>query len=232
MSRISTWLFARRAVKSYSQCGEDAVLRGLMAERVMDRSYHGFWVDIGAHHPVRYSNTRMFSDLGWRGINVDALKESIRLFEKARPRDINLCLGVGETEGELDYYAFSDSSVNTFSKAAADEVSKGGEMPRVEKIPVKTLKTILDEHLPSGQHIDFFDIDVEGLDLQVLQSNDWTKYRPDFILVEIHGSEPWKSEISSYLASLGYAFAAQCRFTSAFKMSEPHGVLDGCDEAL
>lgn len=191
----------------------------------MDRSYRGFWVDIGAHHPVRYSNTRMFSDLGWRGINVDALKESIRLFERARPRDINLCLGVGEADGELDYYAFSDPSVNTFSKAAADEVSKGGEVPRIEKIPVKTLKTILDEHLPSGQHIDFFDIDVEGLDPQVLRSNDWTKYRPDFILVEIHGPEPWKSEISAYLVSLGYAFAAQCRFTSVFRAPE---VCTGC----
>lgn len=216
LSRISTWLFERRAVKSYSQCGEDAVLRGLMAERVADRAYRGFWVDIGAHHPVRYSNTKMFSNLGWRGINVDALPESIRLFEKARTRDVNVHVGIGEKPDELDYYTFSDPAVNTFSPESAAEWSKV-ETPRIQKVKVVTLKALLDEHLPQGQHIDFQDVDVEGLDLPVLQSNDWSRYRPDFILVEIHGPHPWQSPIADFLATVGYEFAAQCRFTTIFR---------------
>lgn len=216
MSRISMWLFAWRAVRSYSQFGEDAVLRGLMSERVADRSYRGFWVDIGAHHPVRCSNTKMFSDLGWRGINVDAMAESMRLFRKVRPRDANIHTGVGENPGELDYYVFSDPAYNSFSKDWMTEMT-GKEVPKVRKVKVETLKTLLDEHLPQGQHIDFLDVDVEGLDLAVLRSNDWTRYRPDFILVEIHGSDPWKSSVADYLQSVGYSFAAQCRYTTVFR---------------
>lgn len=219
MSRISMWLFARRAVRSYSQFGEDAVLRGLMKERVADRSYRGFWVDIGAHHPVRYSNTKMFSDLGWRGINVDAMEESIRLFTKVRSRDINIHAGVGETTGEMDYFVFSDPACNSFSRGWM-KGTEGAEVPKVRKVMVATLKALLDKHLPSGQHIDFLDVDVEGLDLVVLRSNDWTRYRPDFVLVEIHGPNPWHSPVADYLMSVGYAFAAQCRCTAVFRRNQ------------
>ena len=219
MSRISMWLFARRAVRSYSQFGEDAVLRGLMKERVADRSYRGFWVDIGAHHPVRHSNTKMFSDLGWRGINVDAMDESIRLFKKVRRRDINVHAGVGDAAGEMDYYVFTDPAYNSFSKDWMKEM-EGAEVPKVRKVRVETLKALLDKHLPSGQHIDFLDVDVEGLDLAVLRSNDWTRYCPDFILVEIRGPEPWHSPVADYLLSVGYVFAAQCRFTTVFKRNQ------------
>ena len=46
------------------------------------------------------------------------------------------------------------------------------------------LSKILDTHLKNNE-IDFLDIDVEGMDLDVLKSNNWLKYRPKLILVEI-----------------------------------------------
>src|SRR5690242_3324544 len=67
------------AVKSYSQEGEDRILHSIF-ETVAD----GFYVDIGAHHPKRFSNTYLFYQRGWRGINVDAMPGSMVRFKRVR----------------------------------------------------------------------------------------------------------------------------------------------------
>jgi len=51
------------ALKSYSQEGEDMILR-----RIFERQSTGFYVDVGAHHPKRFSNTYFFYKKGWSGI--------------------------------------------------------------------------------------------------------------------------------------------------------------------
>ena len=56
------------SLKSYSQEGEDMVLRSFFEGQ---KNYKGFFVDVGAHHPYRFSNTLHFYKKGWRGINID-----------------------------------------------------------------------------------------------------------------------------------------------------------------
>ena len=51
---------------SYSQEGEDMVLK-----RIFDKQTKGFYIDVGAHHPKRFSNTYNFYLKGWKGINID-----------------------------------------------------------------------------------------------------------------------------------------------------------------
>ena len=80
----------RFATKSYSQEGEDLLLR-----RIFEHQKIGFYVDVGAHHPFRFSNTYLLYKRGWRGINIDAMPGSMRLFRKFRPRDTNIECGVG-----------------------------------------------------------------------------------------------------------------------------------------
>ena len=219
---------AEGAPKTYSQYGEDACLRGFMDRRCRDREYRGFWVDIGAHHPTRFSNTRMFSELGWRGINVDAMSDAIELFRKRRPNDINVNVGVGSVPGELDYYQFPDHAYNTFVKARVDELAREWGHELVEgrdyhvcKVPVVTLRELLDECLPSGQKIDFLSVDAEGMDLEILKSNDWEKYRPDYVLAEVEGalSDAGGSEMVRFLRAVGYELAGRCFVTAIFKRS-------------
>ncbi len=76
---------------SYSIEGEDRIVRSLFWEK----RDTGFYVDVGAHHPFRFSNTYLFYTQGWRGINIDATPGSMRAFKKHRPRDINLEIGIG-----------------------------------------------------------------------------------------------------------------------------------------
>ena len=80
---------------SYSQNGEDRILH-----RIFENQKSGFYVDIGAHHPFRFSNTFLFYKMGWKGINVDAMPKSMEIFKRFRPRDINLELAVGTIEKE------------------------------------------------------------------------------------------------------------------------------------
>jgi len=199
---------AQAAPKTYSQYGEDAALRGFMDVRCRTPGYRGFWVDVGAHHPTRFSNTRMFSEMGWRGINVDALKAAVGLFRRSRKRDVNVWTGVGGRKGTLDFFQFDEPAYDTFSRERVETLGRewGRELKEgvdftVVKVPVVTLKDLLDEHLPAGQHIDFLTVDAEGMDLEILKSNDWTKYRPDFLLAETECG----AQLDALLRSVGYA---------------------------
>lgn len=166
---------------TFSQEGEDMIL-----SRYFQGKMKGFYVDIGAHHPVRFSNTYKFYLMGWRGINIDAMPGSMSAFNEIRPEDINLELSVSLTEEELTYYIFNDYALNTFSKEVAE--SKNGKdgftITRQIKLHTYPLYEILDKYLPKKMTIDFFSIDVEGLDIEVLKSNNWDLYRPELILVE------------------------------------------------
>lgn len=172
---------------SYSQEGEDLVLARILGEI---KSTTGFFVDIGAHHPTRYSNTYYFYRRGWRGINVDALPGSKKLFQRMRPRDVTVECGVGAQAGVLRYFSFNEPALNTFSE---EEAKKKERFPyhiiNTLQIPVVTLKKILDENLPSNTPIDFLTVDVEGFDHEVISSNDWDRYRPRVVLVELLNTE-------------------------------------------
>jgi len=208
------------ALKSYSQEGEDMILR-----RLFERQKTGFYVDVGAHHPKRFSNTCFFYKRGWKGINIDAMPNSMKLFNKLRPKDINIEKPVSDTKQFLTYYAFNEPALNGFSKELSDERDgKGGYFIEFTKeIETLTLEEILDESLPDNQSIDFLSIDVEGLDFNVLKSNNFKKHRPKVVLVEILGSSLntiFESEITKYLSEYGYDVYAKAVNTVIFVDNE------------
>jgi FkbM family methyltransferase len=168
---------------SFSQEGEDLVLA-----RVFDvlGVKKGFFVDIGAHHPFRFSNTYYFYRRGWIGMNIDARPGTKKLFEYHRAKDINIECGVGLEESVLTYYSFNEPALNTFSYREA-QIKESAQYKVIDRIqiPVFKLKDILDKNLPKGKKIDFMSIDVEGFDYEVVCSNDWLKYRPTIIAIEL-----------------------------------------------
>jgi len=168
---------------SYAQEGEDLLLARIL-EKIGLAS--GFYVDIGAHHPALFSNTYYFYRRGWRGINVDALPGTKKLFQRMRPRDITIECGVGAKAEVLRYFSFNVPALNTFSEQEAQRKNRPPyRIIDTLQIPVRPLKDILDEQLPRGTQIGFMTIDVEGLDHEVIASNDWVRYRPRVLLVEL-----------------------------------------------
>ncbi len=204
------------ALKSYSQEGEDMILR-----RLFEKKENGFYIDVGAHHPKRFSNTYFFYLQGWSGINIDAMPNSMKLFNKIRPRDINIEKPISNTKQTLKYYAFNEPALNGFSK----ELSRQRDGLRdyhiiFEKdIETLTLEEVLDNKLPKDKQIDFLSIDVEGLDFEVLKSNNFEKYRPKVILIEILGSsllDIENNKITIYLKGLNYSIYAKAVNTVIF----------------
>ena len=179
--QIGVALRTSHAQLAFSQEGEDMILA-----RTFEGQGRGFYVDVGAHHPVRFSNTYAFYRRGWTGINVDAMPGSMDPFRKVRPRDQNIEAAVGHPTGvPRTFYLFSDPALNTFDETLAKSLE--GTPYRLlakKEIATLSLKEILDRHLPAGQAIDFLSVDVEGIDVEVLQSNDWEAYRPRYVLAE------------------------------------------------
>jgi FkbM family methyltransferase len=206
--------------KSYSQDGEDVALAAFYDTM---KGYKGFFVDIGAHHPKRFSNTYHFYKRGWRGINVDAMPGSMRSFNWLRSRDINLEMGVGKEVGEMTFFCFSDPALNSFDEKLSLERDTAPDRYKItKKVPVQILplSTILDKYLPAGQQIDFMSVDVEGFDLDVLQSNDWTKYQPNYLLIEDLNYSIEKANeapLVIFLKNIGYTPCASLRRTIIFR---------------
>jgi len=206
---IKLYLFKKEYIdgfttKIYSQEGEDIILSEFFPNKT-----DGFYVDVGAHHPMRFSNTHMFYKKGWRGINIDAMPGSMKAFERKRPRDINLEIGVSGKEGEMTFYMFDDPALNGFSMEISKDRDKNSNFEIIEERKIKTypLSKILNKYLPKDQKIDFMSIDVEGLDMMVLESNDWKRYSPRYLLVECIGDtveDIMQDKIYRFLSEKGY----------------------------
>ena len=158
----------------------------MVLARIFETRARGFYVDVGAHHPQRFSNTYFFYLRGWRGINIDAAPGSMKPFEAARPGDINLEIPISDSRQVLTYYAFNEPALNSFSREVAAERDGLGTYRIVSEtqLETRTLAEVLGEHVAPGTEIDFMSVDVEGLDYQVLKSNDWSRFRPRVVLVE------------------------------------------------
>lgn len=203
---------------SYSQEGENLILKRFFDSSIDKK---GFYVDIGAHHPKRFSNTYRFYKKGWRGINVDATPGSMKLFKIWRRRDINLEMGVAKESGEFTFYMFNDPALNGFHQSVADyHKSSRYYVIAEKKIKTEPLSLILDKFLPANTAISFMSIDVEGKDLEVIQSNNWEKYRPQMLLIEsLENSLDTIHDLEShhFLKQVGYSLFAKTVNTLIYK---------------
>lgn len=199
---------------SFAQEGED-----ILIDEIFFCKKNGFYVDIGAHHPVRFSNTKLFYDNGWSGINIDLINHD--KFNKYRPRDKNIeCLVGNEDDKEYDFYIFKEGALNTSCPEIAQKYQeKGHKLIEKKKIKFKSLKNILDES--NATKIDFMSIDVEGAEMEVLNSNDWEKYRPTVILAEIHKNieEIQDDEVYKFLKDKGYKLTCKTKRTGVFELT-------------
>ena len=149
---------------SWSQGGEDlALLHAIMGKR------DGRFIDVGAHHPSRFSVTRHLYQMGWSGVNVDANQELINAFNEVRTRDVNLCAAVG-LEAKYTFTIFEEAAISTLDTEWRKKfISENNKIANEVEVEGRKLRSILDDFQPK-KRIDLLSIDAEGSDLQVLQS--------------------------------------------------------------
>lgn len=163
---------------SFSQKGEDLIL-----DKIFANKNRGFYVDVGANNPDVFNNTKKFYLKGWKGINIEPNPMLLKRFKIERKRDINLNFGIGIKRGFASFYEFEVSSISTFSKNDKEnKIKLGYRLKNEAKIKVYRLEEIMRKFCK--KKIDFMNVDTEGMDLEVLKSNDWKMFRPKAVCVE------------------------------------------------
>lgn len=185
----------------------------VILERIFNKfnKYNGFYIDVGAHDPIRFSNTYKLYNSGWNGINVEPNKKTFKRFLRFRKRDINLNLAVSDKKN-LTFYKFEESALNTTSlKTIKLRKSQGYNCIDKENIECLTLNEIFFKYR-RNRSIDFLNIDTEGTELEILKTNDWKKFRPKVIICEILDQNIQtilKHKTTKYLINRGYVVFAK-----------------------
>lgn len=203
---------------SYAQCGEDIIVKFIFDSIGVSKPSY---IDIGAHHPHYLNNTAILYETGSRGINIEPDPVLFRKFERYRKEDININAGIGRENGMLDFYLMSSPTLNSFSRDASLEAEKEGyKIVDVKKIQVFPLKEVLDKYSET-KFPDFLSLDVEGLDMDILTSIDFTNNAPIVICVETisfsnTGIGEKDTAISRLLESNGYILYADTYINTIF----------------
>ena len=169
-------------ITSYAQNFEDVLLH-----RVFGGQETGFYIDVGAFHPVIGSVTKVFYDKGWSGINIEPGSIFSDL-AAARPCDINLCMAVFDRAGEIAFV--EDKADRGMSRVVMD----GGDETGIRMVPCDTLQSIVDKYA-NGRPVDFIKVDAEGAETAIVHSTHWRRLRPRVLLLE--ATRPWSSMLAN-----------------------------------
>lgn len=207
----------KRVAFSWSQFGEDLIANGILEVRGMSQEPMAY-VDVGAYHPVQFSNTLFFKMRGWRGINIDPNPDTIDLFKKYRPNDQNVLCAVGPERSDAEFHIYSKRGVCATGRLSAgnarDSSLLGETAERTIPVRVRRLDSILEDSDFESRRFGLLSVDVEGCELGVLESNCWRRFRPMIVAVEEHPTSD--TVITPFLNGKGYQLAGQCSITKLF----------------
>ncbi len=164
-------------------------------------------VDVGAHDGIDGSNSRGLILEGWKALLVEPLPS---VFEQLRANTTgfnNVILeqcACGEVEGEATFHIGRDGPDGQTSSLCEDEAWKGNHSGHDIKVQVQKLDSLLKKHNCPADFALLL-VDAEGMDLEVLKSLDFARYRPAVICTEIYQSNPVKDQFKAeLLARNGY----------------------------
>ena len=146
----------------------------VFVRRFFKKTSKGFYVDVGAYHPIKGSLTYDLYKNNWKGINIDLSKISIDLFKISRPKDINLRTAITDFDGKTFFY--ENSPINQQNSLIGNSNAK-----KIE-IDCYKLNTILENH--KIQKVDYLNVDAEGNDFKVISTFDFKKYKPSLVSIE------------------------------------------------
>lgn len=210
---------------SYSQCGEDLlvnfIFRNVMLEKKDIR-----YLDIGANHPIRLSNTYYFykknKNIG--GLLIEPNPNLAKRLKKYRPKDIVINVGVSPNKDsvKMKFYLCEHDVLSTFSEEEKNEYEKmGHKIIGTQDIQTVNINDIIHEYGYAESGLDFMNLDVEGFDLEILKVFDFSLVRPKVIVAETifhrsHLEQSKNKELIDFLISKNYFVYADTYINTIF----------------
>ena len=189
----------------YGEFAEDVFI-----DRILKKTKKGIYVDVGCYHPFKGSLTFRLFNRGWNGVNIDISKTSIDLFRISRSKDINLNLAITDYDGDVIYY--QNSPINQ-----QNSLIKSNEHQLKIKIRCNKLDTVLAEN--AIKNFDYLNIDVEGVELNVIRGLNFDKFSPKLISIENNNlsiKDYMESEIYKILTNNNYILINKIGVTNFF----------------
>jgi FkbM family methyltransferase len=194
------------ALQSFAQAGEDLAVRFFCAHRGITSFTY---LDVGANDPVRQNNTYFFYRERFRGVLVEPNPDYAESLRSVRPEDKTLVAGIGTSSArEAEFYVMNKPALSTFSRDQAERMiqSLGGKV-RIHKVitvPLLDINDVMAENFKEAPT--FLSIDTEGMDLAILKTVDFARFRPKIVCAETleAGSSKTIAEIGRYMEGHGY----------------------------
>lgn len=181
----------------------------------------GFFIEIGSDDGVQFSNTYLLEkQYGWKGICVEPNSDSfsnliqnrnckcynLAVYNKSNEmlkfavKHFSMCSGLID---ELDQYVEIDGKIH--------ERGLNHDLKKITEVKTITLTDLLDK-ADAPNFIEYMSLDTEGSELEILKSNDFTKYNFGVIDVEHNFVEPRRTLIRNLLENNNYKFNFENKF--------------------
>jgi len=174
----------------YSQWGQDTLIEDFFS---FNPPHHKMFVDVGAFDGITFSNTRRLYETGWKGVCIEPVYENFQkcdaLYKDTPVKCIRRAISLKEGMVSVSVEGTASSIINTATK-------------RTEQVMSSSLTTLLKEI--KIENIDFLSIDAEGVDFEVLQSLDFTHYKPQLIVIEHNSDATEKKHITEFMRKNNY----------------------------
>lgn len=174
----------------------------------------GFFIEVGANDGFSQSNTYYLEVFkGWRGVLIEPIpklyKQCARIRRKSKVFNCALVsFDYSEPTVRMNFGHLMSHISGAFGNKEAEvkHLERARSYYHIDSyeldVPARTLTSILDEL--NVKKIDFFSLDVEGYELNVLKGLDFSKYKPNYLLIECLNAEA-KEIIESHILDI-YTF--------------------------
>jgi FkbM family methyltransferase len=191
----------------YSQYRQDEFV-----DKYFNYQEGGYFLELGAGDGITISNTYFFEKFrNWKGICIEASKDFEKLKINRNCITVNCAVGEEETAKFLEL----DGCINGLSglikyynsqhkQRIENDINFHKSDYKFKIISVIPLQEILDKH--NVNYIDYFSLDVEGAELSVLHTIDFSRTKIKLLMVENNYKEP---QVKEFLKTKNYTFIEQ-----------------------
>lgn len=223
---LARTIFSGNVKGHFGQWAEDVLVRKLFPKN----KNTGTYLDLGAYHPFKHSNTAYFWLKGWHGFNIDANPNTIALFNRARPNDQNIWTAIvpqADFINGLDSVSLMLPSTKDCSSGISATgtvhpvVSSNRSFSESISVPAISVAGLLEKF--SIGDVDYLNVDIEGYDQAIIEEFNFSRCRPKVISIEDYSNnikDALSSRITTLLSANGYVLVGRAGPTSIFVLSE------------